>query len=198
MPRARKRGRSGLLNELAGVRASQGALSSLAKTFANFADSQGDGLTRWALGEHLKLQIEPIKHIIALEPREEGEELQWTLLHPAKLVQQLVDESPALAEAFGKAANRSAPSQERLWRIVLGFDEFALGNMLKYNNARKTMVSSFTFIELELCHFDDAWFAIWRNCFSPCCCLGQKAWLPPASRCCSLESTCSFSPSADS
>ena len=110
------------------------------------------------MGEHLKLQISPNKHIIDLEPREEGEELQWTLLHPAKLVQQLVDESPALAEVSGNAANRSAPSQERLWRIVLGFDEFAPGNKLRYNNARKTTVASFTFIELELCHFDDAWF----------------------------------------
>ncbi len=72
----------------------------------------------------------------------------WEFADPNKLLASAVNESPGLRGLFAAAIARKPPSFDRPWSLIIGFDEFVPGNKLSVDNRRKTMVLSFSFLEL--------------------------------------------------
>jgi hypothetical protein len=72
----------------------------------------------------------------------------WTYADPCKLLTVLLSESVALQGLYDDAWARSPPTPAAPWSLVVAYDEFVPGNKLSTDQARKTMVVSFTFIEL--------------------------------------------------
>jgi hypothetical protein len=54
----------------------------------------------------------------------------------------------ATSQFHRKAAARHPPNRSRPWKLIIGWDEFVPGNPLAPDNRRKTMVVSFSFVEL--------------------------------------------------
>ena len=75
---------------------------------------------------------------------EDGKAFVWEFLDPAKLMQHIVSSSESLQRVYLRAAKRRPPSQDRPWRLVVGFDEFVQGNKLNVLNARKSMCLYFS------------------------------------------------------
>ena len=134
MPRKRKRSKLALLDEVAGRNIPQEQLTSLLTSLRGF--DLNDSFSRRCFGRHIREIIEPLKHTFILDLEGEREGFNWVVLHPGKLLQALIDKSPILMEAFAEAANKTEPSQDAPWSLLIGFDEFAPGNKLKVNNNR--------------------------------------------------------------
>lgn len=81
-----------------------------------------------------------------------GPPVDLVFADPGKLLASLVEESPALQDVYAEAWARSPSSPDRPWSMVVGFDEFTPGNKLSCDHARKTMVLSFSFLELGFVH----------------------------------------------
>lgn len=77
-----------------------------------------------------------------------GTEWQWDYAEPGALLSLLVDSSDALQALYTDAWDRRPCSQQSPWSAVVGFDEFIPGNKLATDQTRKTMVVSFSFLEL--------------------------------------------------
>jgi hypothetical protein len=95
----------------------------------------------------IALRFESVKRIESM-PLIEGGFVDWEFADPNTLLANLVDHSPALNRLFTEAVRISPPSVNKPWSLVVGFDEFVPGNKLKVDNKRKTMVLSFSFLEL--------------------------------------------------
>jgi hypothetical protein len=95
----------------------------------------------------IALRFDSVKHIESM-PLIEGGFVDWEFADPNTLLASLVEHSPALNRLFTEAARISPPSVDKPWSMVVGFDEFVPGNKLKVDNKRKTMVLSFSFLEL--------------------------------------------------
>jgi hypothetical protein len=93
------------------------------------------------------LRFDSVKRIESM-PLIEGGFVDWEFADPNKLLVNLVEHSPALNRLFTEAVRISPPSVKKPWSLVVGFDEFVPGNKLKVDNRRKTMVLSFSFLEL--------------------------------------------------
>jgi len=78
----------------------------------------------------------------------DGETFDWEFLHPTQLLSFLVESDDGFRAMLAAAAERSPPSMASPWHLVVGFDEFTPGNKLSSDNQRKTMVLSFSFLEL--------------------------------------------------
>lgn len=72
----------------------------------------------------------------------------WEFLDPCRTLSLVIDRSPGLQQLYESAWARSPPSLEKPWRIVVGFDEYVPGNKLSTVQSRKSMVVSFSFLEL--------------------------------------------------
>lgn len=77
-----------------------------------------------------------------------GEDWQWEFADPGLLLSRLVEERPELQAVYAHAVEQTPPSLLAPWHLAVGFDEFVPGNKLNVDNRRKTMVVSFTFLEL--------------------------------------------------
>ena len=101
-----------------------------------------------------------------LELENEERPFKWEVSEPQLLLQEMVHVSADLQELFAQAANAAPCTEDAPWNIIIGFDEFTTGDKKKPNNRRKTMVTSFNFMELgstALCH-ESTWmtFALCR------------------------------------
>jgi len=72
----------------------------------------------------------------------------WIYADPCKLLTVLLSESVALQGLFDEAWARSPATPAAPWSLVVAYDEFVPGNKLSVDHARKTMVVSFSFLEL--------------------------------------------------
>ena len=101
-----------------------------------------------------------LRHVQRLPMVGHEQPFEWEMCDPNRLVAYLIDRCPRLADAFADAANRFPCSASQPWHLVIGFDEFTPGNLLRPNNARKTMALNFSFMELgqERLWHDDCWF----------------------------------------
>ena len=95
----------------------------------------------------IALRFESVRCIESM-PLIEGGFVDWEFADPNTLLVSLVEHSPALNRLFTEAVRISPPSVVKPWSLVVGFDEFVPGNKLKVDNRRKTMVLSFSFLEL--------------------------------------------------
>ena len=91
--------------------------------------------------------IRPMSHTIKID-RGDRAELDWLVLEPSKLLSFMIESSDSLANQYIHAFARKKPTPDAPWGLIIGFDEFAPGNKLKYHNFRKLMVLSFNFVEL--------------------------------------------------
>ena len=72
----------------------------------------------------------------------------WLYVDPGKLLTVLLSESAALQGLYDQAWARSPATIQAPWSLVVAYDEFVPGNKLSTDQTRKTMVVSFTFLEL--------------------------------------------------
>jgi hypothetical protein len=77
-----------------------------------------------------------------------GAPCSWMYADPCKLLTVLLSESVALQGLYADAWARSPPTPAAPWSLVVAYDEFVPGNKLSADQARKTMVVSFSFLEL--------------------------------------------------
>ncbi len=77
-----------------------------------------------------------------------GEPWSWAYVDPGKLLAVLMSESATLQGLYDDAWARSPASPQAPWSLVVAYDEFVPGNKLSTDHSRKTMVVSFTFLEL--------------------------------------------------
>ena len=98
--------------------------------------------SRGEMTDVAQARFSSIRHVIVL-PSQTGEPLDWEICNPALLVSMLVSASGSLQEVFARALLTSPSSPERMWNMLIGFDEFVPGNKLALQNSRKCMVLSF-------------------------------------------------------
>ncbi len=68
---------------------------------------------------------------------------------PNALLVIMVEEAPCVAELYENACREHPPSQERPWSLVVCWDEFTGGNILRVHpNRKKVMSIYFSFLEL--------------------------------------------------
>ena len=77
----------------------------------------------------------------------DGSTFNWEYSDPNRLLTCLVDSCPRLRAVVVEASRRHPSSQAQPWNLVVGFDEFTPGNVLRQNNDRKTMALSYSFLE---------------------------------------------------
>ena len=78
----------------------------------------------------------------------DGRQWIWKLLDPCKTLAAIVEKSPGMQALYAQAWRRTPPTPATPWRVVLGFDEFTPGNKQSLDQTRKTMVVSYSFLEL--------------------------------------------------
>lgn len=89
--------------------------------------------------------------------RVDGGDFDWFFLDPVKLLTAKLDASDSLQLLLAESIRRYPPTADTPWRMVVGYDEFAPGNKLKPDNARKSFVLSFSFLELALLDSEAVW-----------------------------------------
>ena len=84
----------------------------------------------------------------------------WDLVHPNRYLSQPVSESLVLGDVFTRALDMHPPTMKKPRRLVVAWDEFVPGKKLAYDNNRKCMNMSFSFLELgqTALYHNWAWF----------------------------------------
>ena len=125
------------------------SMSGLAKLLTNLHDedtSSAEHLRR-ALRESNQSSVSEMMRSVEL-PLLKGGTYAMHFVDPGLLLATLLQDSAALRDLYAAAWTRSPASPEQPWSLVVAFDEFILGNKLSTDQARKTMVLSFSFLEL--------------------------------------------------
>ena len=88
-----------------------------------------------------------------------GTPWSWQYADPGALLAKITEASPEVAHAYRRAWDRAPSSPEAPWHLVVAFDEFIPGNKLSCEHSRKSMVLSFSFLELgqELLSAGEFW-----------------------------------------
>ena len=137
---------------------SQSDLASILKTLHEGAIE--GGIDRSTLSREQASATEGMECTFELKLTD-GSDFTWTMLNPARLFSHMVEGSECLQEILAEALRRHGkPTSEAPWGLIVGFDEFCLGDKLRTNNRRKCMVSNFTIKEFEVQRLwrDLAWF----------------------------------------
>ncbi len=110
-------------------------------------------LDRIALVRHMvcctynqKSRAAPLLRSMDLELTD-GSNFKLEYLSPSALLTHRVESDSAFTTLMCTAVSNSPPTALKPWRILIGFDEYIPGNKLQYDNRRKVMVLSFTFLE---------------------------------------------------
>jgi hypothetical protein len=110
------------------------------------ADPSCNQWDRHVLGEANQELFHRIKCADAVQMS--GVPWSWLYVDPGKLLTVLLSESAALQCLYDEAWARSPATPQAPWSLVVAYDEFVPGNKLSTDQTRKSMVVSFTFIEL--------------------------------------------------
>ena len=83
--------------------------------------------------------------------------MNWSFYDPARLVQYVLDQAPALKQLYFPRLQEKAPP----WHVIVGFDEQSPGNKPNHNKSRKNFALYFNFGELgdDALNIDATWFA---------------------------------------
>ena len=152
--RSRKAENSKKLQEL--LHHKGASLTALTEIFNKLVDDD-DMVTRQAACELNRVHLDEVSRVIEL-PLEDGGSFDWEVADPSLLTSLAIRESSQMEEVFFQALHRHPCSAEAPWSLVVVFDEFTPGNVLKPHNDRKTMVVNFTFLELNPVVSDNLWF----------------------------------------
>ena len=107
-----------------------------------------------------KLSEGVLQHRLAL-PSEDGDIMHLNTYDPVSLLSCMLKEAPALQHAYDRAFAKHPCSFQTPWDMVIIFDELAPGNKLHYDNRRKLMLMSLSFLQLEeTLRVDDSWLTV--------------------------------------
>ena len=105
-------------------------------------------------------RFEQVRRAITL-PLDGGGEHVWHVADFMLLVASTVRSSPAMEELFSSALQRSPCSPSSPWRLLVTWDEFTPGSLLRAQSQRKGMVVNMSFQELgPALHSDNCWWAV--------------------------------------
>ena len=99
-----------------------------------------------------------VKRVIVL-PLEGGWEHHWEVTDPSLLIVLCVRLSTQMEEIFANSLRLHPCSEDRPWSLVLAWDEFTPGTLLKPHNERKAMTVCISFREL-VSNSDNTWWTI--------------------------------------
>lgn len=154
----RRKTEASQLRELVQIGASVAAVSRIA---ARLRENPDVNVNRGALRRASRSIAAPVFRSHPLRLQRPDEDFEWQFLDPNRLVAHMVAASPKLSSAFREALAERACSADSPWHLIVVWDEFVAGNVLSSTNARKTMVLSFSFLELgqEKLWHDECWFS---------------------------------------
>ena len=116
-----------------------------------------DPISRRNLSNIAKDRYNQVAHRLRL-PGVSGGDVTIPICHPMELLALLVRENMHIRSWFEEAWRSQPSSRSSPWRLLIGWDEFVPGNKQALQNSRKTMVLSFSFLELaNNLHQDAAW-----------------------------------------
>ena len=107
----------------------------------------GESAVRAAICAANRAKYDDVRHCFDV-PLIGGGQKRWAILDPSKLLDMMLTESEGLQTIYANALGRFPSTPESPWRLVVAFDEFTPGNKLSADHSRKTMVLSFTFMEV--------------------------------------------------
>ena len=138
---------------------SQGiSLDHLRKITNQLADDDNN-ITVKKLREVAHARFAAVQRVLPL-PMDEGEH-SWLVADPSLLVPAMVRSFAALEEVFATALQRHPGTQQDPWHLLITWDEFTPGSVLKPNNHRKSMVVNMSFRELgRALNHDCCWWTI--------------------------------------
>ena len=93
-------------------------------------------------------------------PTDDGAGFEWTVVHPAALLNAFCELAPAFSHALHERLRLYPSTRERPWRIIWYTDEATCGNLLRQDPTRKTWCIYWSFQELgfELLSREHNWF----------------------------------------
>jgi hypothetical protein len=121
-------------------------LASLIATLQG-TDTSGSQWDRKGLGQANREMFDRTKCVDVVRMLS-GDLWSWEYIDPCKLLTVLLTESVGLQALYDGAWARSPATPQAPWSLLVAFDEFSPGNKLATDQTRKTMVLSFTFLEL--------------------------------------------------
>ena len=95
---------------------------------------------------------------IKLPSNDSDDTIDWTLAHPNWLLTKTAEQCPHVAQVLLETMQKHPPTKERPWGLIVGFDEFTPGDLMHGHNERKTMVLSYSFVELGRRYLSDVRF----------------------------------------
>jgi hypothetical protein len=78
----------------------------------------------------------------------DGGMFEWAFLHPCLMLAYMVRNSSHLADVYERALAMHPCTMASPWSIIVAWDEFTPGNVLRGDNKRKVMNLSFSFLQL--------------------------------------------------
>jgi hypothetical protein len=125
------------------------SMQGLAKVIAALqgTDTSGPQWDRIGLGDVNQAMFHRTKCVDVVRMLS-GDPWPWEYIDPCKLLTVLLTESVGLQALYDGAWARSPATPQTPWSLLVAFDEFSPGNKLATDQTRKTMVLSFTFLEL--------------------------------------------------
>ena len=146
------------IQELVQIGASVSAVARIAAKLRENPDLNVNRMTMRRASDSIAAQLFRSHQIKLQRP---DEDFEWKFFDPNRLVAHMVEASPKLSSAFREALAKRACSADSPWHMIVVWDEFVPGNVLSSTNARKTMVLSFSFLELgqEKLWHEECWFS---------------------------------------
>ena len=142
---------------LQGLMSFKGISHSHLRAIANRLLDGDSQISRDSLTSASRVAFQAVRREIAL-PLVEGGEHDWVVADPSLLVAATIRSSKRLEDIFVNAIRRRPSTPATPWNMLVTWDEFTPGNLLRPDNRRKCMVVSLSFEELEeALHTDAAW-----------------------------------------
>ena len=130
------------------------------RDIANQLAQDGEHISKKKMDDIAHARFNAVRRSISL-PLAQGGEHMWHVADPSMLVAASVRSSETLQDMFAKALQLHPGTPEAPWKLLITWDEFVPGSMLKPNNTRKAMVVNLSFQELgSALHNDRSWWTI--------------------------------------
>ena len=100
--------------------------SGLAKILDRLQHMDLANVSDWQLRQANFTVFNKLAHTIKMDANGGGA-FDWELLHPNKLLAEMVSENDAFRHHMSEAFRRRPPSVDCPWRLIIGFDEFTPG-----------------------------------------------------------------------
>ena len=146
--------------KLMGIVHTKGVSLSALRHITNRLAEEGEHISRNKLRDLARERFSQVRRAITL-PLDGGGEHVWHVADFMLLVAHTIRSSPAMQELFSNALQRYPCSASSPWRLLVTWDEFTPGSLLRPQNQRKGMVVNISFQELGTAlHNDNCWWTV--------------------------------------